>query len=163
MASFEDYEDLRRLKARYCRFVDEQRWDSLRGLFTDDCVFHMGVPADVNRFAVPSWTGLHADSADRFVELVRDRLSPCLTIHQVHAPDIELVDPDHATGVWTLYDEVRQLQDPDRPSFRGHGRYRETYRRAPRGWLISSVRMERMWMERLTLDPFTARDHGGTP
>jgi hypothetical protein len=159
---FEDYEQIRRLKARYCRFVDEQQWQALRDLFTDDCTFEMGVPADSNRFPVPAWTGLCASSADHFVELVQDRLSSCLTVHQVHAPDIELADAQQAAGVWGLYDEVRQLVHPDRPSFRGHGRYRETYRRTRQGWLFASVRMERIWMERLPFEAFPSPDDGGT-
>jgi hypothetical protein len=158
---FEDYEEIRRLKARYCRFVDEQQWKGLRDLFTDDCTFEMGVPADSSRFPVPPWTGLRAGSADHFVELVQDRLSSCLTVHQVHAPDIELAKAQEATGVWSLYDEVRQLVYPDRPSFRGHGRYRETYRRTRQGWQFASVRMERIWMERLPFEAFPSSDVGG--
>jgi hypothetical protein len=36
-----DYEALRDLKARYCRYADTKRWDDMAALFTDDGVMRI--------------------------------------------------------------------------------------------------------------------------
>ena len=56
-------EEIKRLKARYCRFVDLNRREDLRHLFTDDIVFEFqgwkkGRGAD-------TFAGSAADFADR--------------------------------------------------------------------------------------------------
>lgn len=127
-----DLEEIKRLKARYCRFLDTKQWDALRALFADDCVF------DGFRSA-PTGSG-----PDAFVEGGRQRLADAVTVHQCSMPDIVFVDDDTARGTWAVHD---YLEWPDRaPEERGYygfGYYEEEYRRVDGRWRMATLRLRR--------------------
>ena len=79
--------------------------------------------------------------ADEFVAFTRKSLRSQATVHQVHAPEIELTSPTTARGVWALEDVVRFGPGVN---LRGYGHYTETYEKADGQWLITSSTLTRL-------------------
>jgi hypothetical protein len=139
-----DIEAIRQLKARYCRLVDAKEWDAWSNLFTEGAQFilegNAGEP-------LPTLQG-----RDVFVRLSRESLVDAISVHHVHAPEID-VDGDRATGIWAMSDDVELphgiagLHDyPVR--LRGTGHYHEEYVRDADGrWRIASLRLTRIRTE----------------
>ena len=125
-----EIEAIKRLKSRYCRYLDTKDWAAWRALFTDDFV------SDTSRAGGKIITG-----ADEFVAFTRKSLRSQPTVHQVHAPDIELDSPTTAHGVWALEDVVRFGPGVN---LRGYGHYTETYEKVDGGWLIASSMLTRL-------------------
>jgi uncharacterized protein (TIGR02246 family) len=127
-----DVEAIKKLKARYCRLLDAKDWTTWRELFTDDFV------GDTSEAG-----GRKIVGADAFVAFVRRTLGPPRrkTVHQVHAPEIELTSEDTARGVWALEDFVRLAPGLD---MRGYGHYHETYEKEDGRWRIQSSKLTRL-------------------
>jgi SnoaL-like protein len=125
-----EIEAIKQLKARYCRFLDTKDWEAWRGVFADD--FH----SDTS----PSG-GKVIDGADEFVAFVRKTLEKQPTVHQVHAPEIELTSATTARGVWALNDVVRLAPGLN---LDGYGHYHETYEKVDGEWLIKSSILTRL-------------------
>src|SRR3954462_9938394 len=85
-----EIESIKQLKARYCRLLDTKDWDSWRALFTDDFVSDTSAAG-----------GRRILGGDEFVAFVRGTLgrTSLATVHQVHAPEIELTSATTASGV----------------------------------------------------------------
>jgi len=125
-----DIEAIKRLKSRYCRYLDTKDWAAWRTLFTDDFV------SDTSRAGGKVVTG-----ADEFVAFTRKSLRDQPTVHQVHAPDIELDSPTTAHGVWALEDVVRFGPGVN---LRGYGHYTETYQKVDGEWRIKTSTLTRV-------------------
>lgn len=125
-----DIEAIKRLKSRYCRYLDTKDWAAWRTLFTDDFV------SDTSRAGGRVVTG-----ADEFVAFTRKSLRDQPTVHQVHAPDIELDSPTTAHGVWALEDVVRFGPGVN---LRGYGHYTETYQKVDGEWRIKTSTLTRL-------------------
>lgn len=125
-----DIEAIKRLKSRYCRYLDTKDWAAWRALFTDDFL------SDTSRAG-----GKIISGADEFVAFTRKSLRSQPTVHQVHAPDIELDSPTTAHGVWALEDVVRFGPGVN---LRGYGHYTETYEKVGGTWLIASSTLTRL-------------------
>jgi hypothetical protein len=134
-----DIEQIRRLKARYFRLMDTKRWEEFRNLFTDDALFEGNT--DLQTITGPP--GLVADSADRFVAIVRERLERATTVHHGHMPEIEIIDATSATGIWAMVDLLERPDSPF-PSFQGYGHYHDEYRKEGGQWRISASRLTRI-------------------
>ncbi len=127
-----DIEAIKQLKARYCRLLDAKDWIAWREIFTDDFV------SDTTEAGGKLVTG-----ADDFIAMVRKFLGKPkqVTVHQVHAPEIELTSPTTARGVWALEDFVRFALGL---SLRGYGHYHETYEKVDGQWRIKSSKLTRL-------------------
>ena len=127
-----DVEAIKTLKARYCRLLDAKDWTAWRDLFTDDFV------SDTSQSGGRVITG-----ADEFVAFIRKTLGKPsqVTVHQVHAPEIEITGPQTAQGVWALNDIVHLAPGVN---LNGHGHYHETYAKADGHWRISSSSLTRL-------------------
>jgi hypothetical protein len=123
-------EDIKHLKSRYFRFVDQKDWTAWRALFGDDGHFEIGAGS--------------FDGADAFVANVREFLTDATTFHHGHMPEIDVLGPDEATGVWTLYDVVEPPAESGVSPFYGYARYWERYERRGGEWKIVSMRIERL-------------------
>jgi hypothetical protein len=129
-AALVEIEAIKQLKARYCRFLDTKDWDSWRSLFADD--FHSDTAGA---------GGKVIDGADEFVAFTRRSLGDRATVHQVHAPEIELTSPTTATAVWALEDVVRLAPGVN---LRGYGHYTESYAKVDGYWLITASTLTRL-------------------
>jgi hypothetical protein len=127
-----ELEAIKRLKARYCRLLDTKDWDSWRQVFTD------GFISDTSGAG-----GSRIEGADAFVAFVRGTLgrSSLCTVHQVHAPEIELTSATTASGVWALEDVLRFLPGL---TMRGFGHYTETYEKVDGSWRIATSTLTRL-------------------
>jgi len=128
----DDLAAIKQLKARYCRFLDNKDWLAWRSLFTDDFV------GDTSEAG-----GVVIKGADNFVSFVRTHVGGPrkTTIHQVHAPELELISESTAKGIWAFEDFVRFA-----PGFslHGYGHYHETYEKCEGSWRIKSSKFTRL-------------------
>jgi 3-phenylpropionate/cinnamic acid dioxygenase small subunit len=130
LRALRDLEEIKALKARYCRLVDAQDWDGwLDTVLTEDVVLTL------EGRAVEGHEGVRA-----MIEAV---LVGATTVHHVHAPEITLTEPDTATGTWAM-DDLVHLVRPKERRFHGHGHYHETYVRTPAGWRIAASELTRL-------------------
>ena len=125
-----ELEAIKQLKARYCRYLDTKDWTAWRQLFADHFV------SDTSESG-----GKIIKGADEFVAFTRKALRSQATVHQVHAPEIELTSPTTARGVWALEDVVRIGPGVN---LRGYGHYTETYEKVGTEWLIASSKLTRL-------------------
>ncbi|HEY0937594.1 MAG TPA: nuclear transport factor 2 family protein [Trebonia sp.] len=84
----------------------------------------------------------------KYLELVPRQLADAFTTHHGHMPEITLLGPTEATGVWAMFDYVLY---PGRPTgIKGYGHYHETYRKGDDGkWRISSKRNQRLRLDEI--------------
>lgn len=136
-----DIEDIKQLKARYCRLIDEKQWDELEADFVPDAEIEIaggpGGADDTKRF----------DTAHAFIEGLRELMGPLVSVHQVHAPEIELVDAESARGIWTICDRLAFPDGGPLKILQGWGIYHETYRKISGRWQTASIRLERLLVE----------------
>lgn len=126
-------EAIAHLKARYCRLLDTKDWAGWRDLFTDDVV------SDTSGSG-----GKVVRGADEFVAFTRGSLGSRPTVHQVHAPEIEVTSPTTARGVWAMEDVVRLGPGLN---LRGYGHYTETYEVVDGSWRIATSTLTRLRMD----------------
>jgi hypothetical protein len=128
-----EIEAIKQLKARYCRLLDTKDWQGWRAVFADDF-----------RSDTSSAGGTVIVGADEFVAFVRKNLENQPTVHQVHAPEIELTSETTARGVWALNDVVRLA-----PALNldGYGHYHETYEKTDGQWRIKTSTLTRLRMD----------------
>src|SRR3974390_1222073 len=87
-----ELEQIKRLKARYYRFQDENRWDEWAALFTDDCEISDPLEHDVK----------HRSGAS-IAQCTTALAGESIRNHRGTMPDLELLDEHNATGVWALF------------------------------------------------------------
>lgn len=140
-------EDIRAMKARYFRLLDDKQWSDYAALFTDDAVMDLSqvLPAGTPAQKL-SLTGPEA-----IVAQTRDLLNDAIMIHNGYTHEINVVSETLATGIWAMEDRVIF---PDGaacpfPFRRSHnfGRYYEDYRKVDGIWKISRLKLIRLWQE----------------
>jgi hypothetical protein len=127
-----EIEAIKQLKARYCRYLDTKDWVAWRGIFTDDFV------SDTSEAG-----GAIIVGADEFIAFLRKNLGKPsqATVHQVHAPEIEVTSATTARGVWALNDVVLLLPFL---TLTGYGHYHETYEKTDGQWQIKTSKLTRL-------------------
>jgi len=125
-----EIEAIKQLKARYCRLLDTKDWQGWRAIFSDD--FRSDTSPSGGKVIV---------GADDFVAFVRKNLGAQPTVHQVHAPEIELTSATTARGIWALNDVVRLAFGLN---LDGYGHYHETYEKIDGQWRITSSTLTRL-------------------
>lgn len=132
-SSWASIEEIKKLKARYFRFLDTQDWDALSEVFTKDAVLQWGPEEDQVM-----------DGRDAILAGLTANLAGAVTCHQGHMPEIELIDADHARGIWSMTDRV------DHPDYLliGYGHYHEEYERQDGRWRIRHLKLTRLYEER---------------
>ena len=118
---FEDVEAIKRLKARYCRFLD-----------TKDI-------AVSTRGADPQ-TAPPLEGFDAFFPVVWGGVEHAATVHHCHTPEIDLTSDTTATGIWAMED---MLFFDAGGSLHGAGHYHETYEKRHGTWVITSLHLTR--------------------
>lgn len=135
-------EEIKRLKAKYCRVMDEKDWDQWRDVFASDAV--MLVPEAEAR---PAIHGVEA-----IIDFVRALLIDAVTVHHAHAPEITVLNDTEARGIWALDDNLWWPSQTPSPygwtRLRGAGHYRERYRKIEAGWRIAELELTRLYLDR---------------
>jgi uncharacterized protein (TIGR02246 family) len=134
-----DIEAIKKLKARYFRFIDTKDWAGFAQVFAEDA--RMLVPeADVDI----TGRGAIAESISTLLDGVQ-------TVHHGHMPEIEIESDERATGVWAMFDYVEwPPTGGKRVGIVGYGHYFERYVREDGEWRIAETRLERLRRDSLT-------------
>ncbi len=91
-----EMEQIKRLKYRYLRCLDQKLWDEIETCFVPEATARYG-------------GGLYEfEGRDAIMEFLRTSMgaTTMLSSHRCHHPEIDLTGPDTATGVWALEDTV---------------------------------------------------------
>jgi hypothetical protein len=99
-------------------------------LFTDDFVSDTAAAG-----------GKVIEGADEFVAFVRRTLGKAVTVHQVQQPEIDLITPTAAKGMWAMLDVIRLAPGL---TVHGFGHYVETYEKVDGRWRIKTSRLTRL-------------------
>jgi uncharacterized protein (TIGR02246 family) len=128
-----DIEAIKKLKARYFRFIDTKDWAGFAQVFAEDA--RMLVPeADVD-----------ITGRDAIAESISTLLDGVQTVHHGHMPEIEIQSEERATGVWAMFDYVEwPPAGGSRVGIVGYGHYFERYVREEGEWRIAETRLERL-------------------
>lgn len=138
-------EDIKRLKARYFRSLDEKTWSKLRDVFTPTAIFD--VRGGMQENPVIADFGEPIRGVDEIVAYLSSRLGSVITVHAGHSPEIEIVSSAEASAIWGMSDLLRPASGEPFALFRGYGHYHETYHNDGGGWRISSLRLTRTMVE----------------
>jgi hypothetical protein len=134
----DELEELRQLKARYCRFLDTKDVESWRGVFTPDVVVTLDMAVGVGG-ADPK-TADPIEGVDNFVPMVLGGLQGVATVHHCHTPELTLTSATTATGIWAMED---MLFFADGSRLHGAGHYHETYEKHDGSWRIKTLHLTR--------------------
>lgn len=133
-----DIEEIRRLKARYFRLMDQKKWDEWRDVFVEDV-----------QITTPDDTGDPNPiiGRDAFVDGLIAMIDSVPTIHHGHMSEIE-VDGDTAIGVWSMEDHLFWPPEFGLGHMWGTGWYEDTYRRCDDGqWRVATMYLRRIRVE----------------
>jgi hypothetical protein len=138
--SLRDIEEIKTLKARYIRFGDTQQWDDLAKLLTGDFSATFEIAP---RFSKDQPRRAEISGRDLFINTWSRVLVGVVTMHAVFMPEITLISPSAADGVWGMHDLVRM------PScvFEGWGHYHDQYVKEQGVWRIKASRVTRLHTE----------------
>ena len=136
-------EEIRQLKYRYLRCVDQKRWDEIADLFTADATVDYGTQV----FGKP----LKMAGREEIVAFFRANMGPgIISVHSAGQPEIA-VDGDTATGTWRFEDLV--IATEFRTVIAGAAYYEDQYARGADGkWRISHTGYVRTYEYMMSLD-----------
>ncbi len=119
-----EIEQIKRLKYKYMRCLDQKLWDELAECFTEDAVaeYSGGKYAYAGRVAILDFLR-RSMGAESFH-----------SSHRVHHPEIDLAGESAATGVWALEDVV--VETKWGITIRGAAFYRDEYVKEQGRWRI---------------------------
>ena len=136
-------EDIRQLKYRYLRYVDQKLWDEMADVFTEDATVDYGTRA----YGKP----LKLAGRDEIIGFFRTALGPeIITVHAAGQPEIT-VDGDQASGTWRFEDTV--IATEYRVVIKGAAFYEDRYERGADGrWRIAHTGYVRLYETMQSLD-----------
>jgi hypothetical protein len=124
-------EEIRQVKARRCRSVDQKDWEGYVDCHTPDCRSNAAGPGG-------------SVGARAMAEAVSRQLEGRTTVHHVHSPEIEFTSDTTAKGIWAMEDMLWWEEDGEQKWRHGYGHYYETYEKLNGRWLISSRELRRI-------------------
>jgi hypothetical protein len=143
-------EDIKNVKARYFRGVDQKDESLLREVFADD------VEVDYRGAATDPVTGFNASAeatdtvhhgGDFCAKLVATALPGVVSVHHASVPEIDIIDEENARAIWPMVDRLRFGEDSPISEMIGYGHYHETYVRTGAKWRIKSMRLTRLRLD----------------
>jgi hypothetical protein len=139
----ETLEEIRQVKYRYLRCVDQKRWDEMADVLTPDATVNYGTRA----LGKP----LTMTGRDEIIAFFRANLGPgVITVHAAGQPEIT-VDGAAATGTWRFEDTV--IVTEYRVVIAGAAFYEDQYARGEDGrWRISHTGYTRTYEAMMSLD-----------
>jgi hypothetical protein len=130
-------EEIKQLRYRYLRCMDAKDWDGFAELLLPDVEFFFGNPHE------QFWPDTRERTPEGWVQVGRAELvawaraaaTGSTTVHHAHMPEITIVAPDRATGVWSMTDGPGSA-DPSGNAYRGYGGYETSTCARANGWRI---------------------------
>jgi glycine/D-amino acid oxidase-like deaminating enzyme len=121
-----DIEQIKKLKAKYLRLMDQRRWDEWIELFAEESTIR--VTLSDQEFCL--WRGKAEILAGN-----SGHNSGNVSIHHGQTPDIDIRGGDRATGFWQLQDTYLRAGRKDE-SF---GYYEDEYVKVDGAWKIRAI------------------------
>jgi hypothetical protein len=152
-----DMEAIRQLKHAYFRCIDSANFEELTTLFHEDVLVHF-------KGGSYEWK---LQGRDEYIASIKKSFTKkAIGHHNGHQPEIQMLSPSEATGIWYLADNM-WIQ----PNFftTGTALYWDRYVKEGGRWLIRETRYERLYEFTRALDePITPSshylaDHGSEP
>ena len=136
-------EEIRQVKYRYLRCVDQKLWDEMADVFTPDATVDYGTHV----YGHP----LKITGRDEIIAFFRAKLGPdIITVHAAGQPEIT-VDGDTAAGTWRFEDTV--IATEHHIVINGAAFYQDRYERGADGkWRIAHTGYVRLYEAMLSLD-----------
>jgi hypothetical protein len=128
-------EEIRLLKARYCRFADTKQWDEFKQLFTEDADVLMEFTPRSSKDA--PMEKRHFNGREELVTQNAPNLEGITTIHNVFAHEITVSGPDSASGIWAM----KVVVVMPHCIFTGWGHYHEIYTRSNSVWQFKKLHL----------------------
>ena len=126
-------EEIRMLKARRIRALDTQDWETYEALHAPDHVSH--------NEGEQEWVGAKANT-ERVARMNREM--GIVSVHHAHTPEIKLLSPTEATGVWAMEDNLYWKQGEEEHWLRGFGFYHESYEKRDGRWVFTRRNLRRI-------------------
>ena len=124
-------EDIKTLKSRRDRAVDQKDWATFEALHAPDHQSHND--------GYEPW-----NSAKELVKNVTTSLEGVTTVHHSHTPDITFQSPTKAKGTWAMEDNLYWKQGEEEHWLRGFGFYDERYEKRDGQWVFVWRRLSRL-------------------
>ena len=128
-----DIEEIKRLKYRYFRCFDTADVEGIRDVFHPDVT--LSVVGGIYKFKL--------EGREAYLTMVREGAhAEMITQHHGHHPEIDVISPDEATGIWYLQDSVWEFRR--KMHITGTAFYRERYLKVDGHWTIKDIEVERI-------------------
>jgi hypothetical protein len=129
-------EEIKQLKARRVRCMDEKDWDGYAACHTPNAVSYT--------FKSIGRADGDVVGAQAIAEMLKGVLTGRTTCHQIHAPEIDLTSDTTAKSIWPMEDMLWWEENGESHWLHGYGHYRQTYERIDGKWLIASRALSRI-------------------
>ena len=129
----EDIESVRKLKAKYFRCVDNNLWDEMEEVFTDDAFADYG-------------PDIKLEGRKAIIDFLKKTVGKesFTTAHHGHNAEIEITGDATAKAKWALQD---RLIIKGVSTLTGWGYYDEEYVKTDGRWQIKTTRISRLFEE----------------
>jgi hypothetical protein len=134
----DEFEAIRQLKARYCRFLDTKDIEAWKTVFAHDVVVKLDMAISAGGADGQTAPDLHG--LDEFLPVVLGGVEGAQTKHHCHTPEITLTSDTTASAIWAMED---LLLFPNGGQLFGAGHYHETYEKRAGNWVITSLHLTR--------------------
>jgi len=129
-------EDVKVLRARYCRYIDMKLWDDLRSLLHEEISLDLsssnGKPPIVGR--------------DDFILYVSNRFSNEPSLHLNFLPEIQILSPYEATAIWAQEHFLYPMWISGEKHSHGYGWTSDRYLKVDGQWQVRTVSLMRPWV-----------------
>ena len=149
-------EQIKRLKARYFRYLDAKDYDGLDTIFADDALIDVRGSTSTTTQRLPEHRAPAVGGLDDGLmsgrdlkQFFRTSIANFVTVHHGHMPEIELLSATTARGIWAFEDHL--WFEPGSPYrvMHGWGHYHDSYACTDGEWRVSAMRITRIRVENI--------------
>lgn len=146
LLKLEAIEQIKALKARYFRTIDTKDFAGLEDVFAPDII------ADFRMVSGTFDEGGLTHGVAAYIEKVSPILKGVTIVHHGHMPEIEILTPDTAAGIWAMEEKTWPNPGSNLPfnMIHGYGHYFERYVRLAGEWRISEIKLTRLRVDVMT-------------
>ncbi len=137
-------EEIKRLVAKRIRCMDTKNWEEYPSTHAPDMVLDSfgNLPADLKpNSAAGAGTAMGRDAV---TAAVRKLVDPLTTVHHAHTPEIDILSPATARGLWAMEDRLSWQNGDKIEEAHGWGHYHETYVKIDGRLMIKSRKLTRL-------------------
>lgn len=143
-------EEIKTVKARYFRALDQKDEALMREVFADDVELdYRGAttdPATGYNFAGDATDVVHR-GGDHSARLVVAAMAGIVSVHHASTPEIEILDEKNARAIWPMADRLTFGENSPIREMIGYGYYHETYVHERGKWRIRTLRLTRLRLD----------------